>query len=63
MKILMVLASHDQLGDIGKKAGFWLEAFASPYHVFRDAGAGITLASRPTGPPRTSPRNPRAIAA
>ena len=45
MKILMVLTSHDQLGDTGKKTGFWLEELATPYYVFRDAGAEITLAS------------------
>ena len=43
--ILMVLTSHDQLGDTGKKTGFWLEEFAAPYYVFKDAGAQITLAS------------------
>jgi putative intracellular protease/amidase len=45
MKILIVLTSHDQLGDTGKKTGFWLEEFAAPYYVFKDAGAAITLAS------------------
>jgi hypothetical protein len=25
MKILMVLTSHDQLGNTGRKTGFWLE--------------------------------------
>jgi putative intracellular protease/amidase len=45
MKILMVLTSHDQLGDTGKKTGFWLEEFAAPYYVFKDAGADITLAT------------------
>ena len=43
MKILMVLTSHDKLGDTGKKTGFWLEEFAAPYYVFADAGAKITL--------------------
>lgn len=43
MKILMVLTSHDRLGNTGKKTGFWLEEFAAPYFVFKDAGAGITL--------------------
>ena len=38
-RILMVLTSHDQLGDTGKKTGFWLEEFAAPYYVFQDAGA------------------------
>jgi len=45
MKILMVLTSHDQLGDTGKKTGFWVEEFAAPYYVFADAGYDITLAS------------------
>lgn len=45
MDILMVLTSHDQLGDTGKKTGFWLDEFAAPYYVFKDAGAEITLAS------------------
>jgi len=52
MKILMVLTSHDQLGNTGKKTGFWLEEFAAPYYVFHDAKAEITLAlpkgSQPT---------------
>jgi Putative intracellular protease/amidase len=45
MKILIVLTSHDQLGNTGKKTGFWLEEFVSPYYVLKDAGAEITLAS------------------
>ena len=44
MSILMVLISHSQLGDTGKKTGFWLEEFAAPYYAFLDAGAQITLA-------------------
>ena len=44
-KILMVLTSHDQLGNTGAKTGFWLEEFAAPYYVFKDAGADVTLAS------------------
>ena len=43
MNILMVLTSHDRLGDTGKKTGFWLEEFAAPYYVLKDAGATITL--------------------
>ena len=39
MKILMVLTSHDQLGNTGKETGFWLEEFAAPYYVLKDAGA------------------------
>jgi hypothetical protein len=45
MNILMVLTSHDALGDTGRKTGFWLEEFASPYYVFKDAGANITITS------------------
>ena len=41
-KILMVLTSHDQLGNTGAKTGFWLEEFAAPYYVFKDAGADVT---------------------
>lgn len=55
MKILMVLTSHDQLGNTGKKTGFWLEEFASPYYVFKDAGADITLASPAGGQPPLDP--------
>ena len=46
MKILMVITSHDQLGNTGRKTGFWLEEFAAPYYVFRDAGVELTLAWR-----------------
>ncbi|TIW15091.1 MAG: type 1 glutamine amidotransferase domain-containing protein, partial [Mesorhizobium sp.] len=45
MKILMVLTSHDKLGNTGRKTGFWLEEGAAPYYVFRDAGVELTLAS------------------
>ena len=55
MKILMVLTSHDKLGDSGKKTGFWLEEFAAPYYVFKDAGAEITLASPKGGQPPLDP--------
>jgi putative intracellular protease/amidase len=54
-KILMVLTSHDKLGDTGKKTGFWLEEFAAPYYVFRDAGAEIVLASPKGGAPPLDP--------
>jgi hypothetical protein len=52
MKILMVLTSHDQLGDTGKKTGFWLEEFAAPYFVFKDAGANRRWIRRATNPMR-----------
>ncbi|NJC45956.1 type 1 glutamine amidotransferase domain-containing protein [Xanthomonas arboricola] len=57
MKILMVLTSHDQLGDTGKKTGFWLEEFAAPYYVFKDAGADITLVSPKGGQPPLDPKS------
>jgi putative intracellular protease/amidase len=57
MKILMVLTSHDQLGDTGKKTGFWLEEFAAPYYVFKDAGADITLATPKGGQPPLDPKS------
>lgn len=55
MKILMVLTSHDRLGDTGRKTGFWLEEFAAPYYVFSDAGADVTVASPKGGPPPMDP--------
>ncbi|SNS56228.1 Putative intracellular protease/amidase [Noviherbaspirillum humi] len=57
MNILMVLTSHDQLGDTGKKTGFWLEEFAAPYYVFKDAGARMTLASPKGGQPPLDPKS------
>jgi putative intracellular protease/amidase len=57
MKVLVVLTSHDQLGDIGKKTGFWLEEFAAPYYVLKDAGAAITLASPKGGQPPLDPKS------
>jgi putative intracellular protease/amidase len=55
MNILMVLTSHDQLGNTGKKTGFWLEEFAAPYYVFKDAGANVTVASPAGGQPPLDP--------
>ena len=57
MNILMVLTSHDQLGDTGRKTGFWLEEFAAPYYVFKDAGADVTLASPKGGQPPLDPKS------
>ena len=57
MKILMVLTSHDQLGDTGRKTGFWLEEFAAPYYVFKDAGAEVVLASPKGGQPPLDPKS------
>ncbi len=55
MNILMVLTSHDKLGNTGKKTGFWLEEFAAPYYVFKDAGANITVVSPAGGQPPLDP--------
>ncbi|HEY9661517.1 MAG TPA: type 1 glutamine amidotransferase domain-containing protein [Allocoleopsis sp.] len=57
MHILIVLTSHDQLGDTGKKTGFWLEEFAAPYYVLKDAGATITVASPKGGQPPLDPKS------
>lgn len=57
MKILMVLTSHDQLGNTGKKTGFWLEEFAAPYYLLKDAGAEITLASPQGDQPPLDPKS------
>lgn len=57
MKILMVLTSHDTLGDTGKKTGFWLEEFAAPFYTFRDAGAEVVLASPKGGLPPLDPKS------
>jgi putative intracellular protease/amidase len=55
MKILMILTSHSELGNTGKKTGFWIEEFAAPYYVFIDAGASITIASPKGGQPPIDP--------
>ena len=57
MKILMVLTSHDVLGNPGLKTGFWLEEFAAPHFVFRDAGVQLTLASPKGGQPPLDPKS------
>ncbi|RUO33658.1 type 1 glutamine amidotransferase domain-containing protein [Aliidiomarina soli] len=57
MKILVVLTSHDRLGDTGEKTGFWLEELAAPYYVFKDAGADVTLASPAGGQPPLDPKS------
>ena len=57
MKILMVLTSHNQLGNTGRPTGFWLEEFAAPYFVFRDAGVELTLASPKGGQPPLDPKS------
>ncbi len=57
MKVLIVLTSHDQLGDTGEKTGFWLEEFAAPYYTLRDAGAELTLTSPAGGQPPLDPKS------
>ena len=57
MKILVVLTSHDKLGDTGRKTGFWLEELAAPYYAFKDAGAEIVLASPKGGQPPLDPKS------
>jgi putative intracellular protease/amidase len=57
MKILMVITSHDQLGNTGRKTGFWLEELAAPYFIFKDAGVEITLASPKGGRPPLDPKS------
>ncbi|GGY41240.1 type 1 glutamine amidotransferase domain-containing protein [Parvularcula lutaonensis] len=56
-KVLMVLTSHDKLGDTGEKTGFWLEEFAAPYYVLKDAGVEVTLASPKGGQPPLDPKS------
>ena len=60
MNILIVLTSHDQLGNTGRKTGFWLEEFAAPYYLLKDAGAHITLASPKGGQPPLDPKSDEA---
>jgi len=57
MNVLMVLTSHDQLGNTGEKTGFWLEELAAPYYVFKDAGAKVVLASPQGGQPPLDPNS------
>lgn len=57
MKVLIVLTSHDQLGNTGHKTGFWLEELAAPYYVFKEAGAQLTLASPKGGHPPLDPKS------
>ncbi|MEN3168659.1 MAG: type 1 glutamine amidotransferase domain-containing protein [Gluconobacter cerinus] len=57
MNILFVLTSHDRLGNTGQKTGFWLEEFAAPYYVFKDAGAQLTLVSPLGGQPPLDPKS------
>jgi len=57
MNVLMVLTSHDTLGNTGRKTGFWLEELAAPYYALKEAGAQITLASPKGGQPPLDPKS------
>ena len=57
MKVLIVLTSHSELGNTGKKTGFWVEEFASPYYTLKDAGVDIVLASPKGGQPPIDPKS------
>lgn len=57
MKILFVLTSHSELGDTGKKTGFWIEEFAGPYYILADAGVDVTIASPKGGQPPIDPKS------
>jgi putative intracellular protease/amidase len=57
MKLLIVLTSHEKLGDTGEKTGFWIEEFAAPYYVLADAGAELTIASPKGGQPPVDPKS------
>jgi len=57
MKVLIVLTSHDKLGNTGRKTGFWLEELAAPYYTFKDAGAEVVLASPKGGQPPLDPKS------
>lgn len=57
MNILMVMTSHDTLGNTGKKTGFWLEEFCAPYYTFIDAGASVTVVSPKGGEPPLDPKS------
>lgn len=57
MKVLMVLTSHDELGNTGRKTGFWLEELAAPYYIFKDAGVEVTLVSPKGGRPPLDPKS------
>ena len=59
MKVLMVITSHDELGNTGRKTGFWLEELAAPYYTFKDAGVEITFASPKGGRPPLDPKSER----
>ena len=60
--ILIILTSHEDLGDTGEKTGFWLEELAAPYYVFVDAGVKVTLASPKGGKPPLDPKSIKSLA-
>ncbi len=57
MKVLIILTSHEELGNTGEKTGFWLEEFASPYYLLKDAGLEVTLSSPSGGQPPLDPKS------
>ena len=57
MKIVIVLTSHSKLGNTGQKTGFWIEEFATPYYIFKEAGVQITLATPNGGQPPIDPKS------
>jgi putative intracellular protease/amidase len=57
MKVLMILTSHSELGNTGKKTGFWIEEFASPYYAFKEAGISVVIASPKGGQPPIDPKS------
>lgn len=57
MEVLIVLTSHHQLGNIGRKTGFWLQELAARYYVFKDAGIEVTLSSPKGVQPPLDPKS------
>ncbi|NTE05198.1 type 1 glutamine amidotransferase domain-containing protein [Agrobacterium tumefaciens] len=56
-KVLFVLTSHDELGNTGKKTGFWSEELAAPYYALADKDIEIVLASTKGGQPPIDPKS------
>ena len=56
-RVLMVLTSHGEMGDTGKKTGFWLAEFTHPYYVIADAGYPIDVVSIEGGKAPIDPRS------
>lgn len=57
IKVLFVSTSHDTLGDTTEKTGLWLDELASPYFIFKEAGAYISIASPKGGPVPIDPKS------